>query len=116
MLKRDFDFGFANIFDTMLAARILGWRQVSLAALLLQHFQVTLDKHTQLTDWGQRPLTAAQLSYARLDSHYLLPLRDLLSEALREKKRWREAQEAFEGAAKGARTSRSRSTRTGSGA
>ncbi len=74
MLKRDFDFGFANIFDTMLAARILGWRQVSLAALLQQHFGVTLDKHAQLTDWGQRPLTSSQLSYARLDSHFLIPL------------------------------------------
>jgi ribonuclease D len=97
MLKRDFDFSFANVFDTMLAARILGWRQVSLAALLLQHFGVELDKHTQLTDWSQRPLTPAQLSYARLDSRYLLPLRDRLIEALREKKRWREAQDAFEG-------------------
>jgi ribonuclease D len=97
MLKRDFSFSFANIFDTMLAARILGWRQVSLAALLLQHFQVELDKHTQLTDWSQRPLTAAQLSYARLDSRYLLPLRDRLTDALKEKKRWREAQEAFDG-------------------
>jgi ribonuclease D len=96
MLKRDFDFSFANIFDTMLAARILGWRQISLAALLLQHFQVELDKHTQLTDWSQRPLTAAQLSYARLDSRYLLPLRDRLTEALKEKKRWHEAQDAFE--------------------
>ncbi len=99
----------------MLAARILGWRQVSLAALLQEHFGVTLDKHTQLTDWGQRPLTPAQLSYARLDSHYLLALRDLLSAALQERKRWREAQEAFDGAAGGARIPRSRSTRTGSG-
>jgi ribonuclease D len=96
MLKRDFAFGFANIFDTMLAARILGWRQVSLAALLQQHFGVTLDKHAQLTDWSQRPLTSAQLSYARLDSHYLIPLRDLLTEALKERKRWREAQETFD--------------------
>lgn len=97
MLKRDFAFGFANIFDTMLAARILGRRQVSLAALLQQHFGVILDKHVQLTDWGRRPLTPAQLSYARLDSHYLIPLRDLFSIALKEHKRWREAQEAFEG-------------------
>jgi ribonuclease D len=97
MLKRDFDFSFANLFDTMQAARILGWRQVSLAALLAEHFDVTLDKRAQLTDWGQRPLTRAQLSYARLDSHYLLSLRDLLSSALRERKRWREAQEAFDG-------------------
>lgn len=96
MLKRDYGFAFANIFDTMLAARILGWRQVSLAALLQQHFDVTLDKHAQLTDWSQRPLTASQLSYARLDSHFLLRLRDLLTAALKERKRWREAEDAFD--------------------
>jgi ribonuclease D len=95
MLKRDFGFGFANVFDTMLAARILGWKQVSLAALLAEHFSVTLDKRAQLTDWGHRPLDAAQLSYARLDTHYLLPLRDLLIGELRQRRRWREAQDAF---------------------
>ncbi len=95
MLKRDFGFGFANVFDTMLAARILGWRQVSLAALLAEHFGVMLDKRAQLTDWGHRPLDAAQLSYARLDTHYLLPLRDLLIGELRQRRRWREAQDAF---------------------
>jgi ribonuclease D len=95
MLKRDFGFSFANVFDTMLAARILGWRQVSLAALLTQHFGVTLDKRAQLTDWGHRPLDAAQLSYARLDTHYLLPLRDLLLAELGQRRRWREAQDAF---------------------
>jgi len=95
MLKRDFGFAFANIFDTMLAARILGWSKVGLAALLHQHFGLTLDKRAQLTDWGQRPLTSAQLRYARLDSHFLLPLRDLIVNALRERKRWREAQEAL---------------------
>ena len=95
MLKRDFGFGFAHVFDTMLAARILGWPQVGLAALLARHFGVTLDKRAQLTDWGRRPLTPAQLSYARLDSHYLLSLRDLLLTELQTRKRWREAQEAF---------------------
>jgi ribonuclease D len=95
MLKRDFGFSFANVFDTMLAARILGWKQVSLAALLAEHFGVTLDKRAQLTDWGHRPLDAAQLSYARLDTHYLLPLRDLLIGELHQRRRWREAQEAF---------------------
>jgi ribonuclease D len=95
MLKRDFGFRFANVFDTMLAARILGWQRVSLAALLAQHFGVTLDKRAQLTDWGHRPLDAAQLSYARLDTHYLLPLRDLLIDELNQRRRWREAREAF---------------------
>ncbi len=94
-LKRDFSFNFANVFDTMLAARILGWKQVSLAALLAQHFAVKLDKRAQLTDWGHRPLDAAQLSYARLDTHFLLPLRELLIAELRQRRRWREAQDAF---------------------
>jgi ribonuclease D len=94
-LKRDFGFSFANLFDTMVAARILGWRQVGLAALLEKHFGVTLDKRTQLTDWGQRPLSKTQLSYARFDSHYLLPLRDLLTAELQRRGRWREAQESM---------------------
>lgn len=95
LLKRDFGFAFANVFDTMLAARILGWPQVGLASLLQQHFGVTLDKRAQLTDWGRRPLSATQLSYARLDSHYLFDLRDLLVKELRTRRRWREAEEAF---------------------
>lgn len=95
MLKRDFGFAFAHVFDTMLAARILGWPQVSLAAVLEQRFGVTLDKRAQLTDWGQRPLSPAQLSYARLDSHYLIDLRTVLTAELQARKRWREAREAF---------------------
>ena len=82
VMKRDLGFRFCNIFDTMLAARILGWPRVGLAALLAEHFGIELDKRTQLTDWGQRPLTPVQLSYAGLDSHYLLPFRDLLHQEL----------------------------------
>ncbi len=96
VLKRDFGFTFAHIFDTMVAARILGLPRVSLAALLEEHFAVKLDKRAQLTDWGHRPLTAEQLSYARLDTHYLMPLRDLLAGELQERGRWREAAEAFD--------------------
>jgi len=97
LLKRDFGFHFANVFDTLVAARILGRRSVGLAALLRESFGVELDKRMQLTDWGHRPLTPQQLSYARLDSHYLLPLRDLLADELQRRRRWREAQEAFAG-------------------
>ena len=115
MLKRDFSFRFANVFDTMLAARILGWRHVSLAALLAQHFGVTLDKRAQLTDWGHRPLDGAQLSYARLDTHYLLPLRDLLIAELRQRRRWREAPETRSPGCPRSPTSKNRLTRMASG-
>jgi len=96
-LKRGFSFEFASVFDTMLAARILGYRRVGLAALLHEKFDVELDKHTQLTDWGRRPLTPEQLNYACLDSHYLLSLRDLLKDELVDRRRWREAEESFAG-------------------
>jgi len=95
LLKRDFGFEFSHVFDTMLAARILGRRGVGLAALLGECFGVELDKRVQLTDWGRRPLTHQQLSYARLDSRYLLPLCDLLAQELQARRRWREAQEVF---------------------
>lgn len=95
MLHRDFAFRSARIFDTLWAARILGWKQVSLAALLRDRFGVEVDKRMQRTDWGRRPLSPDQLAYARLDTHYLLPLRDQLEAELQARGRWQEAQELF---------------------
>jgi len=95
-LGRDFQFTFTNIFDTMSAARTLGWPQVGLAAVLKAEFGVTLSKTHQRADWGRRPLRADMLDYARLDTHYLPALRDRLFVALTESGRWAEALEDFE--------------------
>ena len=95
-LGRDFHFTFANIFDTMSAARTLGWPHVGLAAVLKAEFNVTMSKTHQRADWGRRPLRAEMLDYARLDTHYLPALRDRLFVALTESGRWPEAQEDFE--------------------
>ena len=62
-LRRDYQFEFANVFDTMTAARTLGWPQVGLAAILNTRFGVTMDKKYQRSDWGRRPLTSEQLEY-----------------------------------------------------
>lgn len=94
-LQRDFDFSFTNLFDTMLAARTLGYKQVGLGHLLGEKFGVDVDKHNQKADWGRRPLTPGLIDYARLDTHYLIALRDLLEAELREKGRWELAQEDF---------------------
>lgn len=94
-LKRDFGFDFANIFDTMMAARILGWPQAGLAAILAEQFDVTLDKSLQRTNWGLRPLQRDQLAYAQLDTHYLLPLKNQQTEDLLRAERLAEAQENF---------------------
>jgi ribonuclease D len=94
-LKRDYGFAFTNIFDTFWAARILGWSDLNLAAILKTRFGVRLDKRAQRTNWGRRPLTPQQLAYARLDSHYLLPLREMQIAELKARGRVREANEAF---------------------
>jgi len=95
-LQRDFDFTFSNIFDTMLAARILGYKQIGLASLLSEKFGIDVDKHNQKADWGQRPLTTSLIDYARLDTHYLITLRDILESELRERGRWELANEDFQ--------------------
>lgn len=95
-LKRDYGFEFANLFDTMVAARTLGWTQTGLAALLAQHFAVKMNKKHQRANWGKRPLSAEQLDYARLDTHYLFQLRNLLLAELIRAGRLAEAQEEFD--------------------
>ena len=94
-LRRDFGFEFSNLFDTMHAARVLGYQFVGLDSLLAEKFKVRMDKRHQKADWGERPLTSAQIDYARLDTHYLFDLRDLLEAELHEKKRLELAQEDF---------------------
>lgn len=94
-LKRDFHFEFANLFDTMMAARILGRQAVGLGAMLEAEFGVQMDKRHQRADWGQRPLPAHLLAYARLDTHYLIPLRDRLRQELQEQDLWQLACEDF---------------------
>jgi ribonuclease D len=94
-LKRDFTFTFTNLFDTMLAARILGRDSTGLGSMLENTFSISLDKRFQKADWGQRPLSWEMLAYARLDTHYLIPLRNRLKTDLEESGRWLLAVEDF---------------------
>ncbi len=94
-LKRDYGLVFNNLFDTMIAARILGWPNVGLGSILQERFQITLNKKMQRADWGHRPLTAEQIAYAREDTHYLLALRDLEIDELTGMGRLEEAREEF---------------------
>ena len=73
----------ANIFDTRIAAQLLGYTAFGLAALLERFFDVKLDKKHQRADWSMRPLTADMLDYAAQDTRYLLELKDQLSAELR---------------------------------
>ena len=94
-LHRDFGFEFSGLFDTMQAARILGYQYVGLDKLLMEKFCVKMDKRHQKANWGARPLSKAQIDYARQDTHYLFALRDILEQELHQKGRWEIAQDDF---------------------
>jgi ribonuclease D len=78
LLRKHHEFGPGAIFDTMLAARLLGVRQFGLGDLLQRYLKVKLEKGPQKANWALRPLTPRMESYARNDTHYLKPLSDQL--------------------------------------
>jgi ribonuclease D len=84
-LSRDFGFQFANLFDSMVASRILGRQAVGLGAILETEFGVQLDKHGQRANWGERPLPTQLLDYARHDTHYLIALKERLEAELEQR-------------------------------
>ncbi len=98
-LRRDFKFDVSNLFDTAIACKMLGYKQLGLATILEQHFGVRLNKKWQRHNWGKRPLTDEQINYARLDTHYLIPLRDHLARELRAGDMWEQTLEMFRRAA-----------------
>ena len=87
LLRKTFSFVPRSIFDTMLAARLLGHAQLGLVNLVHRYLGVTLEKGPQKADWGRRPLTPRMETYARNDTHYLKPLADLLATELKAKGR-----------------------------
>ena len=87
LLRRSIDFVATRVFDTVIAARLLGIRSFSLAALVEKFFGVTLPKGSQKANWARRPLPAHMAEYAMNDTHYLLPLAEKLESELRERGR-----------------------------
>lgn len=86
-LKRDFGFSFAGIFDTMIAARFLGYPGIGLAAVAEAELGVRLSKTNQKDDWSRRPLTPQQEAYALADVEHLGGIRERLLAKLEEKGR-----------------------------
>jgi len=95
LLQQDYGWQVRNVFDTRVAAQLLGIKAFGLAALLEQFFGVKLDKKHQRADWSMRPLTRDMLDYAAQDTMYLPGLRDELKSQLEKKGRWSWAREEF---------------------
>jgi ribonuclease D len=83
-LLHDFcGFRASSLFDTMLAAQLLGRSRIGLASLIEDNFGVKLDKDGQKANWSRRPITRKLLDYAALDVWYLPSLRDILTRELK---------------------------------
>jgi ribonuclease D len=95
LLHQDYGWHVTNIFDTRIAAQLLGIKSFGLAALLEQYFGVKLDKKHQRADWSMRPLTADMLDYAAQDTRFLLQLKDQMKAELERRGRLEWATEEF---------------------
>lgn len=95
-LRREYGWRLPRLFDTMAAARRLGRVGLGLSALVEQQFGVRLSKSFQRADWGRRPLTREQLTYAALDTHYLLPIYDALAAELTSRGALEDARKEFD--------------------
>jgi len=87
LLRKHHEFVPRAIFDTMLAARLLGLRQFGLSHLVEQHLGIRLEKGAQKANWAIRPLPERMERYARNDTRHLKPLADRLRSELQAKGR-----------------------------
>ncbi len=94
-LRRDFGFTFRSMFDTSIAARLLGDTEVGLQALVRNELGVELSKGSQRDDWSKRPLTAKQEAYALADVAHLMALAARLTDRLADAGRIEWAREEF---------------------
>lgn len=78
----------SNVFDTQIAATILGYgEQIGYGNLVQQCININLDKAHSRTDWTKRPLDAGQIEYAADDVRHLRDVYKLLKHQLEEKGR-----------------------------
>ena len=97
LLDRDLDLHPVKLFDTQIAAALLGEPSLGLAALLEKYLDVRMSKKYQRADWAQRPLPDDMLEYAASDTRHLHELADLLIERLEAvgRRSWAEEESAL---------------------
>jgi ribonuclease D len=88
LLRRVGFVGPTRIFDTMIAARLSGVAEFSLAALISKNFGIQLAKASQKANWARRPLTPQMLEYAVNDTRFLMQLADIFQAELCRLGRW----------------------------
>lgn len=93
---RELDLRPDRIFDTELAARMLGHARVGLGAVVEDTLGIVLAKAHSASDWSTRPLPQSWLEYAALDVEHLVDVRDVLVAELEEQRKTAFAAEEFQ--------------------
>ena len=88
-LKRDYDCEIHSLFDTAFAAQFLNYEKWGFTNLIQKHFGFSLEKRYQKHDWSRRPLYWEHIDYARMDTHYLLALHEIMQIQLERKGCWK---------------------------
>ncbi|NTV23037.1 MAG: hypothetical protein HGA85_01510 [Nanoarchaeota archaeon] len=95
ILYTQYNMRLKNIFDTQIAAYLLGMPEVGLGIVLKKYFGIEKEEKFQKVDWTRRPLSPEMIEYAVKDSHYMLMLRDRMKKELQDKGRLQWAVQEF---------------------
>lgn len=95
LLYRDLGIRLVKLFDTQIAASLLGIKAIGLSALLESELGIQLSKKYQKADWAQRPLPSPMRDYAAHDTAHLIALAAHLRQSLDEAGRLEWAIEEF---------------------
>ena len=82
LIKKTLPFSPHKVFDTMIAAQVLGYEKIGLQSLAEKHCDVKLSKAEQKADWAERPLAEKLIRYAANDTHYLRTIADAMKAEL----------------------------------
>lgn len=96
ILARELNVRVRRLFDTRIAAEMIGSHELGLSALAERYLGFPLDKKLQRCDWSRRPLTAGMVKYGLLDAICLIPIRDEMKAELERLGRLEWAREEFE--------------------
>lgn len=85
-----------RLFDTEIAAKLLGLHRVGLAYVTAHFLGITLAKEHSAADWSYRPLPRDWRNYAALDVELLSDLERAMMHELKRQGKWEWAQEEFD--------------------
>jgi ribonuclease D len=84
-----------NIYDTQMAVKILGDKEIGLGSVLKKYLNLDVEKKFQTADWTRRPLSKELLDYAVNDTAHMIKLKKILNDKLEKLNRKEWVEEMF---------------------